>query len=104
MFDLKNEKASPGLEGFADEFLNDRLAELSIMKKYIETSELEPIGKLAHKWKGFCTPYGFNFLEVLSESLEKTAGELNIDGCTTILNQISEYLVAKEKILKTTES
>lgn len=97
---VKHEKPSPGLEDFANEFLSDRLVELEEMKRCVATSNLESIQRLAHKWKGFSSPYGFNYLETLSETLERTTAEGNFDKSTIIINQISEYLALKQQILK----
>ena len=100
MFDVKNEKASPGLEEYAQEFLEDRFMELEDMRKYYVNSDLENIRKLAHKWKGFCVPYGFIKLETLSESLEKAAIESNQQESLVYIDQINEYLKAKKIALK----
>lgn len=99
MVDIENEKPAPGLEKYTDEFLRDRQSEFEDMRAALVSKDLKRVKELAHKWKGFCGPYGFNHLEVLSESLEKAADELNYDTSTTLVEEISQYLNLKESCL-----
>ena len=97
---IESEKALPGLEEYSKEFLSDRVGELEEMRHFLNTADLEQVRRMAHKWKGFCAPYGFNYLETLSCSLEKTAEKMDAVKSLELINQISEYLIKKENYLK----
>ncbi|WP_372655939.1 hypothetical protein [Halobacteriovorax sp.] len=99
MFDLSKEKASPGLEEFSLEFYEDRKEELETMLACLANNDLSSIRALAHKWKGFSVPYGFNSLEGLSISLEKSTERECIDETKLLINKISTYLELKGDIL-----
>lgn len=98
-FDIEDEKPNPGLEKFAGEFLSDRQEELNKMKAFLDINDLEAIRKLAHKWKGFCAPYGFQVLELLAQELESNASKGEKNLVDESLNKISDYLVQKEKVI-----
>ncbi len=96
---ISEEKASPGLEKFAKEFFQDRCSELSLMQESLKRKDFEGIRKVAHKWKGFCTPYGFHYLENLSQEVEKVASEKDFVKISSLLEEISSYLEEKGKFL-----
>ena len=100
MKDISNEKPAPGLEEFVLEFLEDRLSEFQTLNESFSKKDFEGLRAMAHKWKGFCAPYGFNYLEVLSIKLEELASNKNSSEVDGVLNDISQYLGEKEKILK----
>ena len=97
--DFTLEVPSKGLEEFISEFYHDRIKELLIMKGSFENKDLLTIKSFAHKWKGYCTPYGFNYLEVLSIQLEKSIEENNFEEISLLLHQVSDYLEQKGRIL-----
>lgn len=99
MVDLKSEKPVAGLEKYSLEFLEDRKNELNAMLSCLKDSNFMEISRLAHKWKGFCEPYGFNNLESLARKLEITAGKNNIKDTSELIHKIEEYLKLKEEIL-----
>lgn len=86
-----------GLEGFKEGFLLSRKEELiSLQSALVEMDYLTMI-KMAHKWKGFATPYGFGELSYLSVELEKAAEEKDLEACRSIIQHIEEYLDYKSK-------
>ena len=100
MIDISKERPVAGLEEFYHEFLADRNSELKEMNAFLERSEFDSIKKIAHKWKGFCAPSGFQYLETLSEALEVKASELSLKDVSEILLQIGKYLDLKEEASK----
>ncbi len=96
---LNKEAPNPGLEVFELEFYEDRLKEFESLKQHMLDSEYENIRKLAHKWKGFCGPYGFKQLEVLSQKLEISSQNKDSAEIKTILQEMSNYLDEKGRIL-----
>ena len=100
MDDIRSETPTPGLEAYINEFLTDRISELKELNIHLENSEFEAIRAVAHKWKGFCAPYGFNHLETLGIALEKKATELSLTDVSDLLLQIRDYLALKEEIIK----
>lgn len=99
MFDLSKEKASPGLEEFVLEFYEDRIAELSEMHKFLANHDFSSVQVLAHKWRGFSKPYGFDYLESLSISLEVSSKGEDLHQSNSLLEKISEYLEQKREFL-----
>lgn len=97
---VENEKASAGLEEYTMEFLEDRLSEFEQMRAFYGNSDMAQVKAMAHKWKGFCGPYGFNLLETLSRDLEMCIENGNLDEVSPLLEKISKYLIKKEAILK----
>jgi len=96
---IKNEKPSDGLEEFVEEFFNDRLKEMKVLKEMIDHKKLSDIKSLAHRWKGFCKPYGFNLLGDLSINLEKAAISKDFESCHVIFEQMCSYLNIKKSFL-----
>tara|TARA_Y100000590_G_scaffold175041_1_gene200059 strand:- start:165 stop:485 length:321 start_codon:yes stop_codon:yes gene_type:complete len=97
---IKQEQASPGLEKFIEEFYNDRITDLKIIQKRLKVMDLESIKEYGHKWKGFCEPYGFQYLGVLGEVLEeKILTGHNLKSLESIVEEIEEYLILKGKYL-----
>lgn len=99
-FDLSHEKAEPGLEQFCQEFLTDREDEYQLLIKALADSNFEDMRSLGHKWKGFCTPYGFNLLGELAAKLEVASEQSNKSECQNIISSMSEYLTQKRESLK----
>ena len=99
MVNVKNEKPSPGLEEFCHEFLRDRLSEYQTITRRCEVNDFEQVRKMAHKWKGFSAPYGFNHLEELSTSLEKAASLAEPTKVKALLGEIDLYLKAKMEFM-----
>lgn len=97
---VKNEKPLEALESFSEEFLNDRLAEFKSLEQFEQSKDYSEIKSLAHKWKGFCEPYGFNELGKLSTKLEDELKLNNVDKTTHLINEIRQYLIAKKDYIK----
>lgn len=96
---VKHEKPLDALVSFQGEFLNDRLDELKLMNNSLENSNFQDIRDLAHKWKGFCEPYGFNALANLSKDLEVSVDTKNVQEVTQIIGEINKYLEAKKEYI-----
>lgn len=91
-----SEKPLPGLEPFFDEFLRDRTEECNgELSTALATSDFEAIRRLAHKWKGFCEPYGFGGLGQMAIRLEQQAAAQNMAECQKLFEQIQAYLATK---------
>ncbi len=91
---LKPEAEIPldGFEAFYDEFLTNRKEELIILKEALAAGNFKILVEYGHKWKGFCSPYGFQELSELSILMEQSALKADAQGCQAILVRIDEYL------------
>ncbi len=92
---VSNERPEEGLEDFVEEFLQDRTQELSKIKLFCENKDFQEISKLAHKWKGFSAPYGFNYLGELAKRIQKACDEADYKVLKDSILEIEEYLKAK---------
>lgn len=99
MFDFSKEEVSVGLEEFVLEFYEDRVKEFSLMRDDLEKNDLDAIGVIAHKWRGFCSPYGFQHLGELSVSLEESTRSGDFDVSSSLIERISVYLDKKGESL-----
>ena len=97
--EIKLEEAQPGLGQFAAKFVKNRQSELDLVRKSLEKVDYSPIAQMAHKWKGFSAPYGFQRLEKLARELEVAAKVSNAADCHSILQQIAEYLSLKKTVI-----
>ncbi len=97
---IRNEKPQPGLEPFMSEFIKDRLQELVVLKSAVNSKDYCVIKEISHKWKGFCSPYGFIGLEKLSINLERSALESNLSDCEELIINIEKYLEIKKLVMK----
>lgn len=97
--DLSEEKVTPGLEKFVEEFFYDRVKELDQIKVCLKKNDLETIRKIAHQWKGFSEPYGFQCLGVLSRTLEHQAENKAVEEVSQLLSEISRYFKLKKSAL-----
>lgn len=98
--DILNEKPQKGLEKFVDEFYNDRIAELGQLQDSFKRLDYDFIRGLAHKWKGFSQPYGFDALASLSEDLEESSLAHDQERSRQLIASIAKYLENKGKLLK----
>jgi len=98
-YDYSFELPQAGLEDFVGEFHADRVIEMSDLKLSIDELNFTSICDIAHRWKGFCRPYGFLELERLSILLEKEAKSGNGENLNGIFDQIVFYLDEKGKYL-----
>lgn len=97
---IENDAPIPGLEQFVNEFYQDRVLEFNEMQEFRKEKRFEDIRKLAHKWKGFCAPYGFQGLESLSTELEVECKSSNVEKIDELISKISKYMIEKGKIIK----
>lgn len=97
---IEDEKAAPELESYVAEFYKDRLLELDQVKKNFDTEDFDSIRKIAHKWKGFSSPYGFHQLESLSSDLELSCENSEAEETLQTIQKITSYLTEKGKILR----
>ncbi len=96
---ILSEKAEPGLEKFLNEFYNDRVEDLRTINSLMDQGKLTEIGKIAHQWKGYSAPYGFQHLGFLGSELENSCSETNSDTARNLINEVSVYLDLKNKHL-----
>lgn len=90
----------PQLEQFLEEFCYDRLENLNTIKKCLKNEDLKSIQAIAHQWKGYCVPYGFNTLGTLAQNLESECEEHNIENIEIVIDHIADYLHEKQEHLK----
>lgn len=98
-FNLAEERPVEGLEEFAPQFLKDRQREFAPYRETERVEDFETLRKLAHQWKGFSEPYGFQTLGVLAQELEVCAKAEDQPGCLRLFGEIDRYLTAKEQSL-----
>lgn len=84
-----------GLETFYGEFKSTRKEELLILQTALVNNDFGILSSMAHKWKGFCEPYGFGELAVMSDELESSAKNQDRVACQHLLDSIEEYLASK---------
>lgn len=96
--DLSTESPMAGLESHYDEFIQNRLEEIELIKEAITLSDYRLIVNFAHKWKGFSAPFGFGFLGELAKSLEVSAEGFDAKTCLQIIAEVENYLKQKQKI------
>lgn len=91
------EQCLPELAPFYAEFLEDRWKEMVVLKDFIQKKDFNNITTLAHRWKGFCSPYGFGILGELSRELEFAAKDNSLEAVTKIVQSMEEYLIEKRQ-------
>ena len=96
---LQGESPAPGLESFVPEFFRARRADFADIRLYLAERDFESLLKLAHKWRGFCEPYGFARLGDLAGELEEQGKQRNLAGCEKIAEQMDSYLCWKQEKL-----
>jgi len=96
---IEKETSLQGVEFLIPGFLLDRESELILLKKAVVAKDYKKICSLAHNWKGFCSPYGFNGLAMLSEQLESTSDREDIESVKNIVGKIEFYLKVKREVL-----
>ena len=93
-YGIESEKVSKGLEEYVDEFIEDRTLELKSLRIFLEEGDLEAIREITHRWKGFCAPYGFNFLEKMSLEIEQYISTSEKDQLEESFKKIESYLLS----------
>lgn len=58
-----------GLEQYYDEFRQSRLDDLDEMINALHVNDFKIVSGLAHKWRGYCAPYGFGLLAEIAEDI-----------------------------------
>lgn len=69
-------------------FLNERNKEIIVLTAALQKEDFNQLQSIAHKWKGFCEPYGFKDLAELAISLELAAKNKNKEECSRLIQQI----------------
>jgi HPt (histidine-containing phosphotransfer) domain-containing protein len=88
---------NPGLEKFVAEFCDDRCNELDVMRQAFAQKNFTQISELAHKWKGFCEPYGFSSLGNYAIDIEKNCKLQSLSDLQALLNEVENYLKYKKQ-------
>ncbi len=99
-YNIANESAEAGLEGFCLEFAQDRIEELPKVIESLNTSDYAALHEYTHKWIGFSQPYGFLWLGDAAKQLKENVKEGNIEEAKAIVQLISSYLMEKEEYIK----
>ena len=98
-YGIEDEKVTKGLEEYVDEFVEDRTHELESLKISLENDDFESIREVTHRWKGFCAPYGFNFLEKMSLEIEKYISSKDKEQLNNAFKNIESYLILKKEAI-----
>lgn len=98
-YNLENEKPETVLEPFLEEFYTSRIGEVNTLSTLVQTGEMKKISGIAHSWKGFSKPYGFDFLGEVGVELEKAAKASDKELCEKLLVHVRNYLSDKKKFL-----
>ncbi len=94
------EKPADGLEEFSASFIQSRNKELQELRLKLGTQEgLKQLALIAHQWKGFSAPYGFQFLATIAIQIEQACSAADHNRCSSLLNKAERYLLIKEKLL-----
>lgn len=93
----KDKPVNPGLEKFVGEFCDDRVSELLLMQQAFAQKDFKQISELAHKWKGFCEPYGFSSLGSFAKDIEKSCKPEDQSSLQSLLNEVENYLTYKKQ-------
>lgn len=100
LIDWQSEVPDPGLVDFIPGFQENRKKEIALVKNFLKEKDFEALRKLAHNWKGFSRPYGYQTLEALGRALEKAAQNQDLDTCENLFSQFLHYINEKEVRLK----
>lgn len=94
-YDVNDQPPQDALAEFQEEFLTDRKTEVS---EFLNDSKLplEKIKETAHKWKGFCDPYGFQNLTLYAKDIEKAVLNSEESECLKLLKEVDLYLSKKK--------
>lgn len=93
------EKPLEGLESFYEEFLTSRKKELNELQSALNEKNYTFIAEVAHRWKGFCEPYGFGQLAKIARDIETYAKDNQADNCQQLLKQAEDYLNYKSTVV-----
>jgi CheY-like chemotaxis protein len=81
-----------GLEQLAPRYLTDRIAEVPVMLRLVESGSLERLSVLAHNMKGTGTAYGFPDLTRLGAALEAAAKQADQETARARIIELEQYL------------
>ncbi len=93
---FSSETPLPELEAFYSEFLQDRFADLAQLQASFATHDLMIVKEIAHRWKGFCEPYGFGRLGGIAAELEVHAKNGDDAACAPLIKAAATYLAEKK--------
>lgn len=97
---ILSENYEPQLKDFIAEFYKDRVDDVSSLKLALEDQERSKIAALAHNWKGYAKPYGFNYLGELGAEIESLAKTENFEAedfekIRELVHIVEDYLKLK---------
>lgn len=98
--EIRKEAPQKGLEPYLHEFYDDRLREIEVAHDYLERQNFDNVKELAHKWKGYSAPYGFNLLGQLGQELEVASLNKSEPESKSILELIDQYMQIKSQYLE----
>ena len=98
--EIIKEAPQKGLESYLREFYDDRLSEIKTAHDYLDRQNFDLIKELAHKWKGYSSPYGFNLLGQLGKELEVASLNREETESREILDLIDQYMTIKVHYLE----
>lgn len=90
-------RPDPDLADLIPAFTENRHKELAEFEQCLARHDYDTIRRMAHTWKGICSPYGFVYLEGISRSLEQAALAGDEPKMADLMGQIKDYL-SKVKI------
>ena len=87
------------LEALIPRFLANRQDNVSELVSAVENEDFESIQAVGHVMKGVGGGYGFDFISVLGNSLEKAAVDRNLDEVQNLTTQLADYLKRVEVVI-----
>tara|TARA_Y100000031_G_C8019008_1_gene291613 strand:+ start:121 stop:456 length:336 start_codon:yes stop_codon:yes gene_type:complete len=84
------------LESLIQEFYEDRIEDLNLVKNALNEGNFRLISETAHKWKGYAKPYGFAHLGELGATIEEKAKAGETESLGMYLEEASEYMALKK--------
>lgn len=90
----------PELIEYLPEFIRDRENEYVDLGRFLEQENFEKIRAIAHRWRGFCAPYGFRYLGELALELEIQSECQNIKECSLLLEKIQIEINNKRELIE----
>lgn len=95
--DPANESPIVGLEQYYEEFRQSRLEDLNLMTNALHSNDFGLISGLAHKWRGYCAPYGFGLLAQMAEDIERASENHDQGLCEQYFSEVLTYLSITKK-------
>lgn len=74
------------------EYMNNRRAELELLRTYLDKGEMDKIAGLAHRMIGVGTPYGFHHVTNMAKLMREVAQQNDTDTLRELLKEYEHYV------------